>query len=529
MAADPKGTTAHNNTTAPAQHVSQLNHFHQNTGAQLSVAIKYHQSGDLKRAEALYRQVLRLEPNNTDALHFLGVIAYQVGKSDAAVKLIDMAIKKNPSVPTYYNNLGIAYQAQQDYGKATECYERALSLNPSFHEAFNNLGKAYKDQGIVDDALRCFQEALHLKPDFVEASNNLGMLHQSQGYLEEAMQYYELSLNCRPDDAEAHLCRAQVLLLQGNYQDGWQEYEWRSRGDHVEQRSGKRLFSQPRWEGTPLAGRTILVDCEQGLGDTIQFIRYIPLVKARGGRVIFRCQKELSILLDGFPGDDVLVVKSQESIPRIPFDTYIPLLSLPGIFSPSLDRIVAEMPYIMADATKAEQWRRKLQGEKFNIGLVWSGNPKYIHDQKRSCALDVFAELSHITGAVFFSLQKGVAQKQATHPPKGIKMVDVGEKLQDFSDTAAATANLDLVISVDTAVAHLAGAMAKKVWVLLPFDPDWRWLLMRETSPWYPTMRLFRQPKTGDWETVLQRVANELEELIRQKNTTKKLPRIEIL
>ncbi|KKK84230.1 hypothetical protein LCGC14_2785440, partial [marine sediment metagenome] len=330
---------------------------------------------------------------------------------------------------------------------------------------------------------------------------------QEQGKLDEAIASYDRAIALQSDYAEAHMNRSFALLLTENFEQGWQEYEWRLRAKD----RASPTFQQPRWDGSPLNGRTILVHAEQGLGDTIQFIRYLPLVKARGGHVIFECQKPLYRLLKSCAGIDEIIERTSTRKLLAQFDLYIPLPSLPGIFGTTLNTIPSDSSYITVDPDLVTQWRIRLgHNEDFKIGIVWAGNPDHNMDRARSCSLADFAPLVDIPDLTFYSLQKGPASAEANDPPKGMKIVNLEDELNDFADTAAVIANLDVVISVDTAVVHLAGAIGKTVWTLLPFVPDWRWLQNRDDTPWYPTMRLFRQTPLNDWTGVFEQVKKVL-------------------
>jgi hypothetical protein len=289
-----------------------------------------------------------------------------------------------------------------------------------------------------------------------------------------------------------------------NLTEGWSEYEWRWKNPGFE---SKPSFAQPVWDGSNHAG-TVLLTAEQGFGDTIQFIRYAPLVAARCRRVLLQCHRELVPLLDGAPGLAGVISRGQ-ALPD--FDVHCTLMTLPRLFATTLDTIPARVPYLNAEPARVAAWGAKLgETRRFKVGLAWAGSEAHKNDQHRSMLLSVFAPLSAIPGTLFVSLQKGPAALQIQSPPDGMELIDPTADLHDFADTAALIANLDLVISVDTAMVHLAGALAKPVWTLLPLVPDWRWLLNRSDSPWYPTMRLFRQPALGDWSAVMQRVAADL-------------------
>ena len=301
------------------------------------------------------------------------------------------------------------------------------------------------------------------------------------------------------------------MLTRGEFIPGWDEYEWRWRCKDFA--LFRRNFPQPQWDGSDLSGHTILLHTEQGFGDALQFIRYLPLVTQRGGRIIIQCQAELQRLFQIMAGDCPVMARGQ---PLPAFDVHCPLLSLPRVFGTTLGTIPRQVPYLHAAHAMVENWRERLAVDagSLNVGLAWAGHPAFKGDRLRSPRhLSLLAPLVKIRKARFVSLQKGEASNQTRNPPEGMNLVDWTEELKDFADTAALIANLDLVISSDTAVVHLAGAMGKPVWVLLPFAPDWRWLLEREDSPWYPTMRLFRQPAIGDWDSVMQKVVDALAKL----------------
>jgi hypothetical protein len=311
-----------------------------------------------------------------------------------------------------------------------------------------------------------------------------------------------------PDNAEAHWHLAGALLRRCDFDEGWREFEWRWRLRHS---APRRSFTQPEWDGGDLQGRTILLYCEQGFGDVIQFIRYVPLVAKLGAPVIVPAPSQLARLLQSVPGARIVT-----NDPLPPFDLQLPLLSLPRVFNTGLQTIPAAIPYLHPDPLLVDQWKLKTScpGNGMKVGLAWAGRATHPNDRNRSISLQRLSPLTEINGPVFFSLHKGEPAAQATNPPAGMKLIDLMADVHDFADTAALIANLDLVITVDTAVAHLAGAMGKAVWVLLPFPSDWRWLLNRDDSPWYPTMRLFRQAQPGDWAAPILQIATALRRVI---------------
>lgn len=517
----------------------------------LQLAQRHHQAGRFAEAEAICHQILAESPDHADALNLLGMLNGQTGRMEAAADLISRAIAANPEAPHYHSNLAIALRELGKLDEAIASLKRAIELNPGFAPAHNNLGITLRDQGRLDDAVAEYQFAIRLDPRYADACNNLGVALNELGRLDEAMEYYRLAIQLRPDFAAAHnnfgtalkvvghigdaidafsraiqlnprysearWNRALALLLAGDFRNGWLEHESRLQTPTAFT-TPRRKFSQPQWDGQELKNRTILLHPEQGLGDTLQFARYAPLVAQRGGRVILGCAPELARLFTGFPGV-VQIAPMDQPLP--PFDVQCSLMSLPLVFATDLASIPTVTPYLFPDPTLAADWKRKIAAkeDEFKIGLAWAGNPKNPRDRSRSIRLDQLsplAEISQSAGVQFYSLQKGQAAGQ--FPPPGMNLIDWTRDLHDFADTAALIDNLDLVIAVDTAVVHLAAAMGKPVWVLLEFVPDWRWLMNREDSPWYPTIRLFRQKSRGDWQSAIDNLCQALAFIRRPKS-----------
>jgi ADP-heptose:LPS heptosyltransferase len=413
-----------------------------------------------------------------------------------------------PSYAEAHANLGVALCTQRNFEEAMAHCKQGLQLKPDFAEAHTALGNVLKDLGQLEEAIACCREALRLKPNLATAHTNLGIALCEQMKVEDAVASFQQALRLQPDSAEAHKSLAMTWLLMGNFEQGWPEYEWRWKCEP----SMLPGFRQPLWDGFPLQGRTILVYTEQGLGDALQFIRYAALVKGRGGQVLVACPASLVPLLASCPGIDRLIPQNG---PLPHFDTHAPLLSLPGIFGTSLATVPANVPYLFADDVLIDHWRQELnQTSTFKIGIAWQGSPSYRRDRFRSIPLAHFAALTRSQGVHLLSLQKGPGTEQIQEVAGRFPVPDLGSRLDEtagaFMDTAAVMKNLELVITSDTAVAHLAGALGVPVWVALPFAPDFRWLQHREDSPWYPTMRLFRQTKPGDWAEVFERMAGEL-------------------
>ena len=519
-----------------------------NTAERFAVAQKLHQAGQLAQAEAIYRQILTMDPRHAGSLHLLGGIALQTGHNEAAIDLIRKAIVLNRRIPAFHCDLGTALQHQGKSDEAAKSYRQALALKPDYAEALNNLGNVLTAQGKPDDAatayrralalkpdyaeahynlgelltreyrpdeaLACYRRALTLKPDYAEPLNALGLVFCEQGQLAEATVCYRKALDLKPDLPEAHFNHGLVLLLEGKLRHGWEEFEWRWRSKEIR----RRYPVDRQWYGGDLNGRTILLHAEQGLGDTLQFVRYAPLVARLGATVLLEVQKPLVALfseMDGVSG----VFAQGDTIP--PFDTHCPFMSLPLALATTLDTIPGHTPYLRADAERAAAWRRRSEAlPGLRVGLVWAGNPTpfqpgaHAIDRRRSITLAHFAEFAALEDVSFVSLQKGEAASQTKAPPAGLTIHDWTDELNDFADTAALVDTLDLVIGVDTSVIHLVGALAKPVWLLNRFDTCWRWLSEREDSPWYPTLRQFRQRSPGDWTDVLSKVHVELRSAI---------------
>ncbi len=467
------------------------------------------ESGKPEEAISSYKKAIAINPDYADALNNLGISHLEKDEPEEAIMCHKKAIELKPDCADAHNNLGTVFMAQGKLEDAITCYKKALSLKKDYVEAYNNLGTALMKQGKFDAAIFSYKKAIGLKPDYPEAYNNLGTILKWAGKPLDAIVCYKHAIEQNPNHALAHVNMAFALLITENFRKGWQEYEWRLRTKDHE----FRAFQQPMWDGAPLNGKTILVHTEQGLGDNIQFVRYLPMIQAQGGRVIFECLPSLVHLLKNCEGIDKIIEKTPTSVSTVQFDVQVPLLSLPGIFHTTLDNIPSKKSYVMPDPSFLIKWKNRLgdNDKSFKVGLVWASNPenKNIY-LKKSCKLNDFEAISEIPGLSFYSLQKGQASVEANNPPKGMNIINLTNELNDFADTAAAIVNLDLVISVDTSVAHLAGAIGKPVWTLLPFVPDWRWFLKRNDSPWYPSMRLFRQTKLYNRDGVFEQVKDAL-------------------
>ena len=348
-----------------------------------------------------------------------------------------------------------------------------------------------------------------MNPQFTGAYVNLGDVLLDKGEFSQAISTLNNALSSNPNNAKIHVNLALAYLVTGDFERGWREYEWRLRVPGI---GGMRQFPQPRWDGGDLQGKTILLHAEQGFGDMIQFARFIGQVAGRGGRVILESPAETLRLFRDFPGVWELAERDK---PLPHFDVQCPLMSLASVFGVTEQTIPHEVPYLKADPELARQWAGRFDaaGDRLRIGLAWAGSPLHSRDRSRSMKLEQFAPLASVENAAFYSLQMGQAAAQAGHPPSGLHLTDWTKDVRDFADSAAMVEHLDLLVTVDTSVAHLAAAMGKRVWLLLPRSPDWRWMLDRPDSPWYPTMRLFRQTTRDDWAEVLRRVAAAIRKL----------------
>jgi tetratricopeptide (TPR) repeat protein len=469
--------------------------------------------GDLTEAVCCFQRAIQLKRDFAEPYFNLGDVYAIRGQTDAAIDNYQQALRCRPQMVEAYNNLANAYKTRGDLDAAIENYNQVIRLKPDLAEAYYNLGSALRLKGEFQAAISHLKHALRLKPRYAVAHNNIALAFKNQGQLDAAIDHFSRALQINPHLAEAHWNRSFVYLLKGEFDKGWQDYDWRFR-----QARWKTLYphryEKPRWNGSPLPDQTLFIHDEQGLGDSLQFVRYIPAARSRCQKVIFETRRSLIPLLEGFPGIDHIIARSSRPYPDPNWDVYIPLMSLPKVMGTTLDTIPRRIPYIFADSQKANFWRQRLSGGGVKVGIVWAGRPQHTNDRNRSCRLEQFHPISKIGGIRLIGLQKGEAAAQARHMPAGMALTNYGEEIEDFSDPAGLIENLNLVIAVDTAVAHLAGAMGKPVWVLLPFVPDWRWMVDRADSPWYPTMRLFRQTTLGDWQTVFQRVKTALMQMV---------------
>jgi len=516
----------------------------------IRIAAEYHKQGDLQQAEIIYKEILTFEPRNFRVLNYLGNVLEVQHKYDEAIasyqKAVDIeptfagsyyhlggvfeitdqldnamtyyekAIQCDPNFSGSYNNLGNVYRKLDMLDKAIPCFKKAVELNPDFWGSYYNLGEVLQDIGQVDEAISCFQKALQLNPNHIASYNNLGLAFSEKVQSNDAMLCYHRAIQLSPDYAEPHFNKASLLLLLGDFGEGWREYEWRWKRKDAKE----RYFPQPPWDGSSLEGKTLLVYGEQGVGDEVMFASCLPELIAQAGLCIVECDVRLGSLFSrSFPGARLIErIQEGEGYPSDlpPADYSMPMGSVAGFLRPDLDSFPHQESYLVSDARGMEKWRRRFQelGDGLKIGISWRGGAKLGVRRQRSIVLEQWAELFSLHGVHFINLQYGDCAGELKEVKEKMGLIihdwEDSDPLKDLDNFAAQISALDLVVSVDNATVHMAGALGKPVWTLLPFLPDWRWMLNRDDSPWYPTMRLFRQTSPGNWKSVIERVAEEL-------------------
>ena len=540
-------------------------------------ALALHRQGKLRDAEKIYMRVLKAAPDHFDALNLLGTVKVQLGRVGEAHRLFSAAIKINPNIPQVWANLGQVLLMLKRPQEALECFDKACAMAPDNVDILNNRANALLNLGRPQEALDQFRNVLARAPNHGEARLNSGIAHAALGAMDEAVSefdhaltlapghpvahynrgvaLYELgrydeavdahdrALNAAPehpgawlnrgralaalskfddaiasygkaravqkDNPDIHFMESLALLTLGDYQRGFEKYEarWRRTGMPEPKSRGR-----PLWLGDyPLNRKTVLLHAEQGLGDTIQFARYVPKLAANGANVVLEVQPALTALMSGLEGAGTVIAHGATPPP---YDVHCPLGTLPLALRTEPSTVPAPIPYLSADDDHLAKWSGRLGAlARPRIGIAWAGNASHLNDRNRSMAFARLAPLFPVP-ARFISIQRDVPADDAASLAAEPRVTDVGGELDNFADTAAVIALCDFVVAVDTAVVHLAGAMGRPVWVMLPFTPDWRWTLDGETTPWYPTARLFRQTSLGDWDGVVARVAAELKSFI---------------
>ncbi len=515
----------------------------QSAEARFRLGCVFQTQGNAELAAQAFDAAVRIQPEHADAWNNLGCVLLALERNIQAENALRNAVGLRPDFAEAHHNLGTVLQAQLRYDDAIAAYQQALALKPDFAEAHNNLGACLRQLKRPEQALGQFDRAIALRPDFADAHTNratalgdlgrleeaeavqqqavalrpldpqmhfnLALINYQQGRTADSIAGYCRALDWRPEHAETHYNLGVALLAGGDFAAGWPEYDWRLRCRSY----ARRGFAEPQWDGSPLADQVLLVHAEQGLGDTLQFIRYLPLVRARAQHVWVEVQAALMPLLaqSGFTG----LVPRGDQLP--PFDVQAPLLTLPGVFGTTLENIPTQVPYVSVDSARVVRWRERLsEWPGLRVGISWQGNPEYEFDRHRSIPLAAFEPLARVPGVRLISLQKHFGLDQLSALAGRFEVVDLGAELDRdgaFLDTAAVMQNLDVVITSDTVGAHLAGALGARVWMAVSIVPEWRWLRDREDCPWYPSMRLIRQRERGNWDELMQRVAAELGKL----------------
>ncbi|MGD0140672.1 MAG: tetratricopeptide repeat protein [Tepidisphaeraceae bacterium] len=511
---------------------------------QRNLGLAYVQAKRANEAIACFRQLVAMEPGDAGAFDRLATLLSLRGQIGDAIEAGKTAVKLRPEVAGYRGHLAAAYlKARQfdlavaqmreaarlapddfrywfdlgatlaessRYPEALEAFDRTMQLKPSLGALHSNRSAVLRQMGRQEEALAAIRRAVEIDPNAPGVQNNLAALLFDQGNLEEALIAWRNAVMQNPDYAGVRWNYARCLLALGHFAEGWEEFEARLRIGAIRLNRG---FSQPQWDGCDPAGKTILLFTEGGFGDALNFIRLVPQATACGGRWFLECQPELVTLFDKIPGVERIIPRGQ---PLPDFDMQIPLQGLPRVLKLTLENIPNEVPYLNPPEDRVQRWAARLAGEtRLRAGLAWAGSKGHKRDKPdlRTRSIDVFAPLAAVEGVKFFSLQKGDGSEQS--PPAGMDLADFSGELGDFADIAALVRNLDLVVTVDTSIAHLAGALAKPVWMLVPFVADFRWLHKRTDSPWYPTMRLFREPVAGDWATPVAQMVQALREFQR--------------
>jgi Flp pilus assembly protein TadD len=462
--------------------------------------------GDTPGALAAYRRAVELNPTGVDVLKRLGEALFKTGAVAEAAECFERACALAPENSAAFNDLGVAFSKLNRHAEAVVAFRRAIELAPEGATPYGGLGAALTCLNRNEEGEKYLLRAIELDPSEASAHSNLGILYKQLGRLDDALRLYNRAIELRPNYPEAQKARALCLLLKGDFQAGWPGYEWRAQMGDL-----RFVHSAPRWTGEALAGRTLLIESEQGLGDTIHFVRYAAEIKKHHeGRIVVACEPPLVPLLRQSPGIDLLIAQNQ---PRPPFDVWTPLLSLPGIFQHSPSTLPAPIPYLRAEPDRVARWKTRLSSiPGMKIGIAWQGNKENAQNHNRSFPLALFAPLAVMPGVSLISLQKGSGSEELASASFAVHTLgdDFDAEGGAFLDTAAVMMNLDLVISADTSVAHVAGALGAPVWAPLAYVPDWRWTMHGDRTPWYPTMRLFRQATAGDWAAVFQCMAVEL-------------------
>lgn len=457
---------------------------------------------DFNGAIALCEEQLNIYPEQPDLKVRLAFALHKAKQYQQAEQLYRELIDAHEQAILYFN-LGCVLTDSKKNDDAIEAYKKALILDPKHKSAHNNLGNLLRSKGDPLQAINHFLAVQKINPKHVNSLNGLGACYASLGQHEKSVEYFRKTIALNPDDYNAHTNLGIELLLLGQFDEGWREYNWRFLRPDL-----KRHLTTPHWQGEDLEKKRLHIYAEQGAGDVIQFLRFIPHIKTLGAEIILECHKDLYTLCFQQTGIDIVVAYGTK-VPKC--DYHVPLLSLAAMLNVNLDNIPDLVPYLCTPEAKRQQWKDYFKEvNKLKVGIVWAGNPKHPNDLFRSCDLSMFMPFLTMPEVAYYSLQKNFEVEQLADLPSEVMIDNLADKIFDYTDTAACIEQLDIVITVDTSVAHMAGALGKNVWVLIPYVPDWRWMLNSENTPWYPTMRLFRQEKIGDWTPVVNRIADSL-------------------
>jgi tetratricopeptide (TPR) repeat protein len=521
----------------------------------LQLASQYHREGNFQQAASTYKQILKFDPYNIHILNYLGNVYQDQRKYDEAIDCYQRAIQLNPTFVGSYYHLGTVFEAMDQYDKTIYYYEKAIQHDPNFVGSYNNLGNVYRkldrleeaipyfqnaikvkptfwgsyynlgevyhSKALDNEAIACYQKVLQLNPQHIATMNNLGNILLERKQIDEALSYFEKAIHIQPNYGEPHLSKAQIMLLMGNLQEGWMEYEWRWKTE--DSKYWRRSFSQPVWDGLSLNGQTLFVYSEQGVGDEIMFASCIPDVIKRTKSCIIECDKRLVPLFSrSFWGAEIIerigTDKSVQSV--LPFfDMVIAMGSLPLHLRTNLSCFPQRRSYLIPNPEKVDKWHERFKAlrDGLRVGISWRGGKDPRSRKIRSVILEQWKEIFYLKGITFINLQYGECKEEIMEAKENLNVIiydwEDDDPLKDLDNFAAQISALDLVISVDNATVHMAGALGVPVWTLLPYSPNWRWMLNRENTPWYPTMRLFRQPSLGDWETLMTKVSQELRKM----------------
>ncbi|MBF0421935.1 MAG: tetratricopeptide repeat protein [Magnetococcales bacterium] len=470
----------------------------------LALGIANQQQGHWDLAMECLREGVRLYPDDPQMLQSLGQATLNAGRLEEAIAYFDRAIQRHPAFPEAWNGLGIAWDGRGDGSRAWECFRQALRFRPDSPEILNNCGNILQKQFRPEEARSYYNEALRLQPDYVDAWCNLGGCLHQLGELQEALAALAKALTLKPDLPSAHYNESLIRLLLGEFSKGWEKLEWRWRSRDV----APHPHGQPLWDGSPAPDQTLLVHCEQGMGDSIQFIRYVPLIKPLVRQLVLLCPAALESLFGDLQGVDLLTSAPQR-LPRC--DLQVPLMSLPRLFRTDIRTIPRTVPYLHSDPHLAARFNHRLgPAGRLKVGFAWKGNPRQKNDGNRSMDLSTLVPILEMAEITLISLQKDCTPDEREILARYPGCLDLSDELADFSVTAALISQLDLVVSVDTSVIHLVGSLGRPGWVMLAAVPDWRWLLECEDSPWYPSLRLLRQKQAKQWAPVVNQVLGGL-------------------